>query len=149
MVIEGFDSPPCYKLKQTNMNIIINYDGSTAVCKINGKPINKASVLEITQTLSAFRTIENAYKREQKTDLQLSWLEQQTHNHGVVGSSPTQSAVMESIQNVCQLTGESNSQLMRRWQVRLLYGRQLEYYCEWELEYHCLKTKCQPGRRGR
>lgn len=69
MVTEGFDSPPCYKLKQTNMNIIINYDGSTAVCKINGKPINKASVLEITQTLSAFRTIENAYKREQKTDL--------------------------------------------------------------------------------
>ena len=47
------------------MNIIINYDGSTAVCKINGKPMNKASVLEITQTLSAFHTIENAYKREQ------------------------------------------------------------------------------------
>ena len=47
------------------MNIIINYDGSTAVCKINGKPMNKATVLEITQTLSAFRTIENAYKQEQ------------------------------------------------------------------------------------
>ena len=47
------------------MNIISNYDGSTAVCKINGKPINKATMLEITQTFSAFRTIENAYKQEQ------------------------------------------------------------------------------------
>lgn len=54
------------------MNITIDYDGSTAMCKINGKPVNKASVLEVTQMFSAFRTIENTYKRENRSELKES-----------------------------------------------------------------------------
>lgn len=54
------------------MNITIDYDGSTAICKINGKPVNKAAVLEVTQAFSAFRIIENAYKRENCSELKES-----------------------------------------------------------------------------
>ena len=60
----GFESHTIHKQKQFNMNITISYNGSTAICKVNGKPINKATVEEATYAFDAFRTIEKAYLRD-------------------------------------------------------------------------------------
>ena len=46
------------------MNITISYNGSTAICKVNGKPINKATVEEAIYAFDAFRIIEKAYLRD-------------------------------------------------------------------------------------
>lgn len=46
------------------MNITISYNGSIAICKVNGKNIKYATALEAAEAFDAFHTIEKAYKRE-------------------------------------------------------------------------------------
>lgn len=49
------------------MNIEIDYNGATAVCKVNGKYLHQCDSLTIAQTFSAFRTIEQHFRREGKS----------------------------------------------------------------------------------
>ena len=48
------------------MKIEIDYNGAYAVCKVNGKYLYQCDSLTIAQTFSAFRTIEQHFRREGK-----------------------------------------------------------------------------------
>ena len=48
------------------MRIEIDYNGSTAVCTVNGKNFNKCSPAERVFAMGAFITIENDHKRAVK-----------------------------------------------------------------------------------
>lgn len=48
------------------MKIEIDYNGAGAVCKVNGKYLYQCDSLTIAQTFSAFRTIEQHFRREGK-----------------------------------------------------------------------------------
>ena len=46
------------------MKIEIDYNGAYAVCRVNGKYLYQCDSLTIAQTFSAFRTIEQHFRRE-------------------------------------------------------------------------------------
>ena len=48
------------------MKIEIDYNGAYAVCRVNGKYLYQCDSLTIAQTFSAFRTIEQHFRREGK-----------------------------------------------------------------------------------
>lgn len=48
------------------MKIEIDYNGATAVCKVDGKYIGDCDSLTRARTFSAFRTIEKHIRREGK-----------------------------------------------------------------------------------
>ena len=48
------------------MKIQIDYDGSIAICKIDGRPFNYCNKESQVLCLDAFRTIEEHWKRERK-----------------------------------------------------------------------------------
>ena len=48
------------------MKIEIDYNGAYAVCRVNGKYLYQCDSLIIAQTFSAFRTIEQHFRREGK-----------------------------------------------------------------------------------
>ena len=53
-------------LKEQGMKIEIDYNGAYAVCRVNGKYLYQCDSLTIAQTFSAFRTIEQHFRREEK-----------------------------------------------------------------------------------
>ena len=53
-------------LKEQGMKIEIDYNGAYAVCRVNGKYLYQCDSLTIAQTFSAFRTIEQHFRREGK-----------------------------------------------------------------------------------
>lgn len=48
------------------MKIEIDYNGSLAACKVNGKSFNECNVNEQVFAMNAFRTIINDWKRNKK-----------------------------------------------------------------------------------
>ena len=53
------------------MKIEIDYNGATAVCKVDGKYISDCDSLTRARTFSAFDTIEQHIRREEKQNLKL------------------------------------------------------------------------------
>lgn len=51
------------------MKIEIEYNGSIAICKINGKPFYKASIDEKMFAIEAFRTIIKDWNRERHENI--------------------------------------------------------------------------------
>ena len=49
------------------MKIEIDYDGATAVCKVDGKYISDCDSLTRARTFSTFRTIEHHFRREEES----------------------------------------------------------------------------------
>lgn len=48
------------------MKIEIDYNGAYAVCRVNGKYLYQCNPFTIAQTFSAFRTIEQDFRGEEK-----------------------------------------------------------------------------------
>ena len=46
------------------MKIVIDYNGSCAICKVNGKNFQESDSLTKSIVLTSFRTIEQQYKRD-------------------------------------------------------------------------------------
>lgn len=51
------------------MKIVIEYNGSCAICKVNGKNFQELDSLTKAQVLTSFRTIELQYKRDRINSL--------------------------------------------------------------------------------
>ena len=54
------------------MNIEIDYNGAYAICRVNGKHLYQCDSLTIAGAFSAFRTIEQHFRRERKLPKWLS-----------------------------------------------------------------------------
>ena len=48
------------------MTIEIEYNGSIAICKIDGKPFYEGSIEDKVYAMDAFRTVINDWKRERR-----------------------------------------------------------------------------------
>lgn len=55
------------------MKIVIEYNGSCAICKVDGKNFQELDSLAKAQVLNSFRTIEQQYKRDIKTLNRIKW----------------------------------------------------------------------------